>query len=116
MAYPTRLDTKQNRLLTRWQIDGVGAANAAAVPAGSHVVLSPSPGIFWRSPRPGAPPFADVGDDVRSGDTLCIVEVMKLMNHISSEIPGTVVGVYVENGMRVDRGTALFALQSSSSP
>jgi acetyl-CoA carboxylase biotin carboxyl carrier protein len=88
----------------------------AAIPDGAHAVLSPSPGIFWRSPHPGAPPFADMGDDVESGATLGIVEVMKLMNHISSDIGGTVVGVYVENGMRVDRGDALFALQPSASP
>ena len=75
-------------------------AEAAAIPVGAHVVLSPSPGIFWRSPQPGAPPFADLGDDVQSGSTLAIVEVMKLMNHISSDIPGTVVGVFVGNGMR----------------
>jgi acetyl-CoA carboxylase biotin carboxyl carrier protein len=91
-------------------------AKAAAIPAGAHVVLSPSPGIFWRSPHPGAPPFADVGDEVRSGSTLGIVEVMKLMNHISSDIPGAVVGVFVGNGMRVDRGDALFAIQPSAAP
>ena len=95
---------------------GAGPTKAADVPAGAHVVLSPSPGIFWRSPHPGAPPFADLGDDVESGSTLGIVEVMKLMNHISSGIPGTVVGVFVENGMRVDRGDALFAVQPSASP
>jgi biotin carboxyl carrier protein len=94
----------------------VGPTNSAAVPAGAHVVLSPSPGIFWRSPHPGAPPFADLGADVQSGSTLGIVEVMKLMNHVSSDIPGTVVGVFVENGMRVNRGDALFAVQPSASP
>jgi acetyl-CoA carboxylase biotin carboxyl carrier protein len=94
----------------------VGPTKAVAIPAGAHVVLSPAPGIFWRSPHPGAPPFADLGDDVQSGSTLGIVEVMKLMNHISSGIPGTVVGVFVENGMRVDRGDALFAVQPSDLP
>jgi acetyl-CoA carboxylase biotin carboxyl carrier protein len=93
----------------------VGPTKAGVIPAGAHVVLSPSPGIFWRSPHPGAPPFADLGDEVQSGSTLGIVEVMKLMNHISSSIPGTVVGVFVENGMRVDRGDALFAVQPSAS-
>ena len=88
---------------------------AIEVPAGALVVSSPSPGIFWRSPHPGAPPFADLGDDVQTGTTLGIVEVMKLMNHISSDIPGTVVGVFVADGMRVDRGDALFALQPSGS-
>lgn len=88
-----------------------GPTMAAAIPAGADAVLSPSPGIFWRSPHPGAPPFAEVGDIVDSGSTLGIVEVMKLMNHISSGTRGTVVGVFAENGMRVDRGDALFAIQ-----
>ena len=57
-----------------------------------------------------------MGDDVQSGTTLAIVEVMKLMNHISSGIPGTVVGVFIDNGMRVDRGDALFAVQPSATP
>jgi acetyl-CoA carboxylase biotin carboxyl carrier protein len=94
--------------------EDVAPTTAATVPAGAHLVRSPSPGIFWRSPHPGAPPFADVGDDVQSGSTLCIVEVMKLMNHISSDVPGTVVAVFVENGLRVDRGDALFAIQPSA--
>jgi acetyl-CoA carboxylase biotin carboxyl carrier protein len=94
----------------------VASTKTVAIPAGAHAVLSSSPGIFWRSPHPGAPPFADLGDEVESGSTLGIVEVMKLMNHISSSIPGTVVGVFVENGMRVDRGDALFAIQPSASP
>ncbi len=88
----------------------------AVVPAGAHAVVSPSPGIFWRAPLPGAPPFADVGDEVDSGATLCIVEVMKLMSHISSSIAGTVVEVFVENGLRVDRGDTLFAIRPSMSP
>ena len=88
---------------------------AIEIPAGAHVVLSPSPGIFWRSPHPGAPPFADLGDIVQSGSTLGIVEVMKLMNHVSSDIPGAVVGVFVADGVRVDRGDALFAVQPSGS-
>ncbi len=93
----------------------VGPPEAPVIPPGAHAVVSPSPGIFWRSPHPGAPPFTDVGVDIQSGRTLGIVEVMKLMNHISSGIAGTVVGVFVENGMRVDRGDALFAIQPSTS-
>jgi acetyl-CoA carboxylase biotin carboxyl carrier protein len=92
-----------------------GPTSAAVIPAGADAVLSPSPGIFWRSPHPGAPPFAEVGDVVDSGSTLGIVEVMKLMNHISSRTRGTVVGVFAENGMRVDRGDALFAIEPSAS-
>jgi acetyl-CoA carboxylase biotin carboxyl carrier protein len=87
------------------------APTTAHIPSGANVVVSPAPGIFWRSPSPGAPPFADVGDEVQAGATLCIVEVMKLMNHVVSDVAGTVVGVYVGNGMRVDLGDALFAVE-----
>lgn len=93
-----------------------GPIETAVIPAGSHAVISPSPGIFWRAPHPGAPPFADLGDDVEPGSTLCIVEVMKLMYHITSSIAGTVVGVFVDNGMHVDQGDRLFAIQPSASP
>ncbi len=93
-----------------------GPIETALIPAGSHAVISSSPGIFWRAPHPGAPPFADLGDDVEPGSTLCIVEVMKLMYHVSSSIAGTVVGVFVDNGMHVDRGDTLFAIQPSASP
>ncbi len=96
--------------------DAVDLPKPPSIPVGAHVVSSPSPGIFWRSPQPGSPPFADIGDDVESGRTLCIVEVMKLMNHVSSGIGGTVVGVFAENGTRVDRGDALFAVQPSATP
>lgn len=93
-----------------------GPIETAVIPAGSHAVISPSPGIFWRALHPGAPPFADLGDDVEPGSTLCIVEVMKLMYHITSNIAGTVVGVFVDNGMHVDQGDRLFAIQPSASP
>ena len=79
-------------------------------PAGAHVVVSPSPGIFWRSPEPGLPPFADVGDTVEASATLCIVEVMKLMNHVKASVRGEVVAVYCENGVAVQKGQALFAI------
>jgi acetyl-CoA carboxylase biotin carboxyl carrier protein len=87
------------------------APTIADIPVGAHVVVSPAPGIFWRSPSPGAPPFADVGNEVEAGATVCIVEVMKLMNHVVTDVAGTVVGVYVENGTRVDLGDALFAVE-----
>jgi acetyl-CoA carboxylase biotin carboxyl carrier protein len=74
------------------------------------VVESPSVGLFWRSPAPGAPPFVDVGTHVAAGDTLAIVEVMKLMNHIVAPAPGTVQAVLAENGARVDYGQPLFTI------
>lgn len=91
----------------------VAATEPVAVPAAGplHDVVAPSPGIFWRSPRPGAPPFADVGDHVEPHSTLCIVEVMKLMNHVTAQVTGTVVAVLVGNGEQVDRGQPLFRIQ-----
>lgn len=88
---------------------------AAGPPPGSHVVVSPSPGIFWRSPEPGLPPFADVGQAIDTTATLCIVEVMKLMNHVKAGISGVVVGVYGENGVAVRKGQALFAIAPAAS-
>lgn len=89
----------------------VGApAGAPVAPDGAHVVAASSPGIFWRSPEPGAPPFADVGDTVDVGTTVCIVEVMKLMNHLKAGVAGTVVAVYGRNGEAVQQGEPLFAI------
>jgi acetyl-CoA carboxylase biotin carboxyl carrier protein len=88
----------------------VAAAPAASGPAGAVAVAAPCPGIFWRSPRPGAPPYAAVGDDVETGATLCIIEVMKLMNHVTAERAGTVADVVASNGMQVERGQLLFWL------
>jgi biotin carboxyl carrier protein len=90
---------------------GAGPASGDATPtAGAHVVVAPSPGIFWRSPEPGLPPFVDVGQSVDAFVTVCIVEVMKLMNHVKAGISGTVVAVYGENGVAVRKGEALFAI------
>jgi acetyl-CoA carboxylase biotin carboxyl carrier protein len=91
--------------------DRSGSARSAATPpAGAHVVVSPSPGIFWRSPEPGLPPFADVGDDVDGATTVCIVEVMKLMNHVKAGAAGTVAAVLCDNGVAVRKGQSLFAI------
>ena len=84
------------------------------LPPGVHLVVSPSPGIFWRSPHPGAPPFASFGDRVEASSTLCIVEIMKLMTHVKSEVAGAVVGVFVADGTRVDQGDPLFAIAPES--
>jgi acetyl-CoA carboxylase biotin carboxyl carrier protein len=85
----------------------------AVPPAGAHVVVAPTPGIFWRAPEPGAPPFAEVGDRVERATTVCIVEVMKLMNHLKAGAPGEVVAVYAGNGEPVAQGQPLFAIAPS---
>ena len=76
------------------------------------VVKSPIVGTFYRAPEPGARPFVEVGERVRKGQVLCIIEAMKLMNEIDSECEGEVVNVYVENGQPVQYGERLFAIRT----
>jgi acetyl-CoA carboxylase biotin carboxyl carrier protein len=76
------------------------------------IVKSPIVGTFYRSAEPGAKPFADVGDVVKQGQVLCIIEAMKLMNEIESEYDGEVVKVYVENGQPVQFDERLFAIKA----
>jgi acetyl-CoA carboxylase biotin carboxyl carrier protein len=75
------------------------------------IVKSPIVGTFYRAPEPGAKSFADVGDIVKKGQVLCIIEAMKLMNEINSDIDGELVKVYVENGQPVQYGERLFAIK-----
>src|SRR5512146_2855294 len=82
---------------------------AAAVEQG-HAVKSPMVGTFYRSASPGAAPFVEIGDTVAAGDTLCIVEAMKLMNEIEADVGGTVKAILVENGQPVEFGQPLFLI------
>ena len=75
-----------------------------------HVVKSPFVGTFYRSPSPDSQPFTDVGEQIVRGQTLCIVEAMKLMNEIEAEVSGTVVAVLVENGQAVQYHDPLFKI------
>ena len=68
-------------------------------------------GTFYSSPAPGAKPFVEIGTEVAVGDTLCIIEAMKMMNQIESEVSGTVVNVQVENGEPVEFGQVLFIIE-----
>ncbi len=85
------------------------AAPVAAVPEG-HIVKSPMVGTFYRSSAPGAPAFVEIGASVKSGDTLCIIEAMKLLNEIESDATGVVKQILVENGQPVEYGQALFVI------
>ena len=77
------------------------------------MVKSPIVGTFYRTPEPGARPFVDVGDTVRKGQVLCIIEAMKLMNEIESEFDGVVEKVYIENGQPVQFNDRLFAIRKA---
>ncbi len=89
-------------------------AAAAAAPAAEqyqgHVVKSPMVGTFYRSSAPGAAPFVDVGSSVKEGDTLCIIEAMKLLNEIDAEVSGVIKQILVENGQPVEFGQPLFVI------
>lgn len=76
-----------------------------------HVVESPMVGTFYRAPSPDAPPYVEVGDEIRVGQTLCILEAMKLMNELESEVSGTVRKILVENGDPVEYGQPLFEIE-----
>lgn len=78
-----------------------------------HLVNSPIVGTFYGSPSPGAEPFVKVGSHVDKGQTLCIVEAMKLMNEIESEISGEVLRIFAENGQPVEYGQPLFGIRPS---
>ena len=85
-------------------------AQLAAEPEG-HVVKSPMVGTFYRSPSPGAASFIELGQSVKPGDTLCIIEAMKLLNEIEAEVGGTVKQILVENGQPVEYGQPLFIIE-----
>lgn len=101
------------------QTQAAPAATAAApaqpaakpVPEGT-TISSPFVGTFYRSPSPDSPMFVDIGSKVKKGQTLCIVEAMKLMNEIEAEMDGEVVGILVENAKPVEFGTPLFVIKS----
>jgi acetyl-CoA carboxylase biotin carboxyl carrier protein len=112
----------QTQLATTGLPQGGGAAVASAPSAGAppvaaaailpegHVVKSPMVGTFYRSSAPGANPFVEIGQTVKAGDTLCIIEAMKLLNEIESDKSGTIKAVLVENGQPVEYGEPLFVI------
>ncbi len=86
------------------------APTAPATPSG-HAVASPMVGTFYRSSAPGSAPFVDIGSQVNVGDTLCIIEAMKMMNEIESDKAGVVKAILKENGQPVEYGEALFIIE-----
>ena len=121
--------SRQNSLLAAPMMGGMvpqavappAASPAAAQPtadAGAedeeppgHLVRSPIVGTFYRAPSPGARPFAEEGQQVKAGDTLCIIEAMKILNQIESDKSGVVTNILVENGQPVEYNQPLFAIE-----
>ena len=87
------------------------AAPTAPVTPSGHAVASPMVGTFYRSSAPGSAPFVDIGSQVNVGDTLCIIEAMKMMNEIESDKAGVVKAILKENGQPVEYGEALFIIE-----
>ncbi len=81
-----------------------------SAPAG-HAVKSPMVGTFYRSSSPGAKPFVEVGDSIKEGETICIVEAMKILNEIEADKTGTVTAILVDNGQAVEYGQPLFTIE-----
>jgi acetyl-CoA carboxylase biotin carboxyl carrier protein len=96
-----------------------GVVTASLVPpavtapdtAGLTPVVSPMVGTFYRAPAPGAPPYVKEGDTIQKGTVLCIIEAMKLMNEIESEVKGRIAKILVENGQAVEFGQTLFLVE-----
>jgi acetyl-CoA carboxylase biotin carboxyl carrier protein len=86
-------------------------AIAAEPPAPGHRVTAPMVGTYYSSPTPGAKTFVSIGSRVEAGDTLCIIEAMKMMNQIEADTSGTVVSILVENGDPVEYGQPLFIIE-----
>ncbi len=87
----------------------LAAPQAAPAPEG-HVVKSPMVGTFYRSASPGSKSFAEVGDTVKAGQTVCIIEAMKLMNEIETDKDGVIKAILIENGQPVEYGEPLFVI------
>lgn len=86
------------------------AESAVAAPSSDNAVLSPMVGTFYRSPGPEAPSFVEVGQTIRVGDVLCIVEAMKMMNQIEADRAGTVTAIHVDNGEAVEFDQPLISI------
>jgi acetyl-CoA carboxylase biotin carboxyl carrier protein len=85
-------------------------APVTAAPAG-HMVKSPMVGTFYRSASPGAKPFVEIGSQVKEGETVCIIEAMKILNEIESDKTGTITQILCENGQAVEYGQPLFVVE-----
>ncbi len=79
-----------------------------------YYITSPMVGTFYSAPDPSSPPFVEIGDSVKKNQTLCIIEAMKLMNEIESEVEGVLMKIFIENGKPVEYGQKLFAIQPLS--
>lgn len=107
------VDTLSPDLVEAESSDELSLSQEVVTKANNHEVVSPMPGTFYSAPSPEADPFVKVGDNVKKGDTLCIVEAMKIMNEIESENSGTISEILINNGDPVEYNQPLFKIKSS---
>ncbi len=88
------------------------APPAAAAPPAGHILTSPIVGTYYSAPSPDAPQFTEVGARVKKGQVLCIIEAMKLMNEIESDVDGVIAEIYPQNAQAVEFGEPLFAIKT----
>jgi acetyl-CoA carboxylase biotin carboxyl carrier protein len=88
----------------------ISAAESAPAQLEGHVIRAPMVGTFYRASSPDASPFVEVGQTVKAGDTLCVIEAMKLMNEIEADISGVIKAIQVENGQAVEYGQPMFVI------
>ncbi len=105
------LPSEGHAALPAFRAAAPSAAEAPAAEENLHVITSPIVGTFYRSPSPEAEAFAEIGQRIVKGKILCIIESMKLMNEIESDVEGEVVAVYARNGQPVEYGEKLFAIR-----
>ena len=110
IAAPGMMMQPQQQMMMTQPMAAVAAPVAAEVVEEGHIVKSPMVGTFYRSPSPGSPAFIEVGQSVSDGQTLCIIEAMKLLNEIESDAAGVVKKILVENGQPVEYGQPLFVI------
>ncbi len=111
IALRTGVRPVQNFIAPQKEVLHVAAPQVEKTPSNHKHIVSPFVGTFYAAPSPDASPYVRIGKKIAPGDTLCIVEAMKLMNQIESEISGTVIAVLAENGQPIEYGESLFVVE-----
>lgn len=109
MMQPQSMPQTMSSANTGMPVSATPSVGVSAEPQG-HVIKSPMVGTFYRSSAPGTAPFVEVGSTVKNGDTLCIIEAMKLLNEIDADVSGVIKQILVENGQPVEFGQPLFVI------
>jgi len=115
VAAPAKVSVPTPAPLSETAQSAAQAASAASQALDQfHYITSPMVGTFYRAPDPTSPSFVEIGEEVKKSQTLCIIEAMKLMNEIESDLDGIVAEIYVENGKPVEYGQRLFAIRPAT--